>query len=702
MVTPRMKGVRMSTGQRYRVGDRVLFGAAYYPEYQPIERVDTDMRLMQEAGFSLIRVGESVWSTWEPRDGEFELEWLARILDAAHEHGISVVLGTPTYAVPPWLMQKHPEIAAESATGVRVPWGARQESDSSHPVFREYAERIIRAVVGRYADHPAVVGFQVDNESGNQLPHNEHVFAGFKARLMQKYGSIDAINEAWNLAHWAHRMTDIDQLWVPDGNHVPQYDLEWRRYQATLTTDYIAWQAGIVREYAADDQFVTTCIDAMRAAVDDRALAAASDLPAANQYLATQDQLGADAAGDHAFPPSGSWAPFFVADRTWAMGQRPFMVTETNATSIGFPWFNYPAYDGQWRQVAWAMIARGARAIEYWHWHTMHASWETYWSGILPHSFEPGRVYEQIAALGREIRAAGTVVEGLVPDATVGLLFSMPSRWAFEFHPPLQKQDAIPEKQGEPDRAAYERIVYRYYGGLDRAGHQVRIMHAEDFEAVDAAALARELPALVVPALYLVSDAIVAKLLEYAAAGGHLVLGIRSAYADELGRPRLERQPAGLAAAAGAWYDEFSNLSAPVVVEGRLHGQAEGLIEGLTADAAETIASYSHPHFGRWAAATTHEHGSGRVSYVGCLPDLELATSIGEWLAGDRPWGPQPLPVAVHGATNAAGQHVWFLHNLGFEPQTIKAPFAVTDVLSGQAVTRLELGPWDVRVLVSA
>lgn len=701
----------MTDEQQYRIGDRILFGAAYYPEYEPVERVDEDLRLMAEAGFSLIRVGESVWSTWEPRDNEFELEWLGPVLDKAHEHGISVVLGTPTYAVPPWLMQKHPEIAAEEKTGVRVPWGARQETDTSHPVFREYAERIIRKVVERYGDHPSVVGFQVDNEPGHQVPHNAHVFAGFKSWLIEQYGDVETINDAWNLTHWAHRMTDIEQLWIPDGNHVPQYDLAWRRYQATLTTEYIAWQVAIVKEYASADQFVTTCIDPMRAAVDDRAIGQASDLVAANQYLATQSELAAETEGDYAFPPSGSWAPFFVADRTWAIGQSPFMVTETNATSVGFPWFNYPAYDGQWRQVAWAMIARGARAIEYWHWHTMHGSWESYWGGILPHSFEPGRVYEQIAALGREIRDAGAAVEGIRPDAAVGLLFSMPTRWAFDFHPPLQSPAAPPEKQGPKDTAAYERIVYRYYGGLSRAGHQVRVMHAADAELADPAALAAELPVLVVPALYLVSDELIERLREYASAGGHLVLGIRSLYADEIGRPRLDVQPAGLADAAGVRYDEFSNLLAPVPVTGALSGAATGLIEGLQADGAEVIASYEHPHFGRWAAATTREHGSGRITYVGSLPDLELATSLGRWLAAGtqagegpaHPWADQLVPgrVTVHGATNAAGERLWFVHNWGFESQTVTPPMAVTD-LGGQPQGAIELGAWDVRILKEA
>src|SRR6185436_20917052 len=115
--------------------DRVLFGAAYYHEYQPYDRLDVDLDLMQEAHFSVIRVGESVWSTWEPENGQFDLDWLEPVLDGAARRGISVILGTPTYAVPPWLARLYPEIAGERSTGARIPWGSRQEVDFTHPAF---------------------------------------------------------------------------------------------------------------------------------------------------------------------------------------------------------------------------------------------------------------------------------------------------------------------------------------------------------------------------------------------------------------------------------------------------------------------------------------------------------------------------------------------------------------------------------------
>ena len=127
--------------------DGVRFGAAYYYEYagpgddpRP-ETLERDLDLMQAAGFSVIRVGESVWSTWEPDEGRFELDWLEPVLDGAHARGIDVVLGTPTYALPMWLVRRYPEVAGELRTGEPMGWGARQEADFTHPAFRFHAER---------------------------------------------------------------------------------------------------------------------------------------------------------------------------------------------------------------------------------------------------------------------------------------------------------------------------------------------------------------------------------------------------------------------------------------------------------------------------------------------------------------------------------------------------------------------------------
>src|SRR4051812_611265 len=271
--------------------ERVLYGVAYYAEYQPYDRLERDLDLMTQAGLTVIRVGESVWSTWEPEDGRFDLDWLQPVLDGAHRRGINVILGTPTYAMPPWLARKYPEVRAERRTGERIPYGHRQDPDYSHPAFRFHADRLVRKVVGRDVDHPAIIGYQVDNEPGMELFHNRGAFETFVDRLRERYGDVDTLSDRWGLVYWSHRLSRWDDLWVPDGNTVPSYDLAWRRFQSALTTEFISEQAALVREIARPDQFVTTCMSLGRPAFDPVELNRGLDIAAVNPYYPMQDSL---------------------------------------------------------------------------------------------------------------------------------------------------------------------------------------------------------------------------------------------------------------------------------------------------------------------------------------------------------------------------------------------------------------------------
>ncbi|WP_350277706.1 beta-galactosidase [Kribbella sp. HUAS MG21] len=671
--------------------ERVLFGAAYYHEYQPQQRLEQDLDLMAAAHFSVIRVGESVWSTWEPENGRFDLDWMQPVLDGAHRRGIAVVLGTPTYAVPPWLARLYPEIAGERKTGQRIGWGARQEVDFTHPGFRFHAERVIRRIAERYADHPAVIGFQVDNEPGNELLHNHGVFQRFVDSLRQRYGDVQKLNDAWGLVYWSHRLSDWADLWTPDGNVQPQYDVAWRQFQADQVTEFIGWQADIVREYSRPDQFVTTCIAYERPAVADDELVRRLDVTAGNAYYAMQDGLvhpRTDAA-PQGWTTNGTWALYLSADRMYSSKQAPFLVTETNAQSIGYPWNNRPAYDGQWRQAAWALVSRGAKLIEYWHWHTLHFGAETYWGGVLPHSGQPGRTYREIAQLGAEFETAGSLVADLTPDSDVTMLYSLPSKWLMQKYPALERQD------GGPDDRSYHGFFDAFYRGAFDAGLQVRILHTSQF--TDAG------PILVVPALYLADDDLLDRLVAYAEAGGHLVVGPRTGYADLDARARTDVQPGRLAAAAGVWYDEYSNVGVDVPVRGvgvHLDGSGTRWIDGLQIDDADVLASYEHPHYGRWPAVTTVARGSGRITYVGTVPDQALAAALFRWIKPTT-WTDLPSSVTVTSATARDGRRLRFVHNWSWDSVAVTAPGPLYDVLTDQpANSKIELGPWDVRVLV--
>lgn len=695
--------------------DRIRFGAAYYYEYarpddpEGAQKLERDFAQMREAAVSLIRVGESVWSRWEPENGRFDLDWLEPVLDAAERHGIAVILGTPTYAVPMWMARQHPEIAGDSATGTPLRWGSRQEMDFTHPAYRFYCERVIRAVIGRYATHPALAGVQVDNEPGLRLLYNHDIFQAFVDHLRAEYGTVERLNEQWGLVYWSHELSTWADLWVPDGNLQPQYDLAWRRFQADLVTEFIGWQADIAREVlaaAGSDAFVTTCISYDQAAVADVPLAATLDIASANVYYRMQEGLA------HPSPRpmspdwivDGPWAVYQLADLTFSSRQAPFLVTETNAGGIGHGFINEPGYDGQWRQIAWALVSRGARAIEYWHWHTLHYGAETYWIGMLPHDGVPGRVFAELAAVGREFERLGHSISALTPMADIGFVYSSDAKWA------LSALAAAPlvTSAGDPERDSYRRIALPFYRSAFDAGLQVNHVRPEQLAGMDPAVTVGRLPVLVAAGWYTTSDADLDWMRAYVEAGGHLILGPRTAYADDEARARATTKPARLADLAGADYQEFETLRRIVRVRAAgpdgLEGGATEWVDYLRAEGGEVLAAYEDRNLARWPAIVTHAVGAGRVTTCGTVPDPQLGAALMRW-AVPQPvagWPSLPASVRATSAIDHTGDVVWFVHNWSSEAAVAVAPQAVTDLVSDTSLAEgdpIHLAPWDVRVL---
>lgn len=690
-----------------------MFGVAYYPEYHLADRHVEDLDLMVAADINVIRVGESVWSTWEPRNGEFDTEWLAPVLDAAHERGISVIIGTPTYAVPPWLQTAYPEIAVERKTGQRAPWGARQEIDYSHPAFRFHAERVIRTIMQRYAQHPAVIGYQVDNEPGLELIHNHGTYTEFVRRLKRQFVTPENLNKQWGLTYWSHRIDDWSELWRPDGNSFPQYDLAWRRYQADVTNEFIDWQALIVGEYRRPEQFVTTCLQYPRPGLDDAKLGQVLDVISGNPYYGMQDHLNRE----HELRQPNTWTTtgvaglFRQADRIYSSRQSRYLVTETNAQAIGDSYTNYPPYPGQLKQCAYSFISRGAALIEYWHWHTLPYGAETYWGGVLPHSLKPGRVYDEVAETGAELAKLGSRLDGFEPDADVLILWSVPSRFAMQYMAPFSAPD------GGPDVESYEKIVDAFHRGVIDSGRQARIMHVNQAAALGAAELVRKFPVLIAAGLYITTDADIELLKDYVALGGHLILGPRTGYADDEARVRVAVAPGRLRDEAGLWYEEFSNLDEPLTVESvdastfTVDAGAAGSLwsDGLKPDGATILATYAHPRFGAFPAITTHTSGAGRTTTVGTVPNPQLAVSLVRWAVPDVTATPlsseKPDAVTISSGSMPDGTRAYFIFNWSWDEHEVvlsldaTEPAAASQHASGAT---LKLPAWGCRVLLSA
>ena len=691
---------------------KFLYGACYYHEYHQVPRLDKDFELMQEGGLSVLRVGESVWSLWEPSDGEFNLEWLAPILDKAQKQGISIIIGTPTYAIPPWLASKHPELIAERKAGQPIAYGHRQNVDYSNPLFLTYAERIIRKIVERYKDHPSIIGWQVDNEPGLELFHNSHAFMEFKEYVKAKYKTIDKLNHEWGLVYWSHQISDWNDIWLPEGNTDPTYDLDWRTFQAGLTTTYIGWQADIVRSIVPKQHFVTTCIDLGRAGSDDNEIAKRLDLTSVNVYYSPQDGLlhpqpeKIQGGTPWTARQSGPGIVYLLANIARGLKQENFLVTETNATMLGHPPNSgmFPPYPGQLQQVAVALISRGAEMVEYWHWHTIPFGHESYWGGILGHNLQPERTFESFKEISATLAKLGPKALGLIPVSEVAMLISAQSRWAMEFQPALRT-----EVSGAPlgDKESYRKFLNTFSDLFFASDLHVQFFAADQLPN-DPAELVRKHPIFCIPGYYIADEKVLKYAVEYARAGGHLVITPRTGYANPKGTINTDVMPGVLREALGVHYNEFSHLTLDLPVKGfeQSGGMATQWVDSLIVDDATVLATYEHPFFKTYPAVTTKEFGKGRATYIGTLPNYELSKGISQWIRStitshDRPTS-KSAAVTTNFAINAQGKELHFIFNWGWDAVQANIPFIASSFINEgeiKANNSIEIGPWSFAVI---
>ena len=241
--------------------DKLLFGAAYYDEYLPCDRIETDMEMMEKAHINVIRIAESTWSTWEPQDNVFDFSHLHRMLKASEKHGIQVIVGTPTYAVPTWLAAKYPDILTQTHDG-QERYGRRQNMDIAHPMYLKHAERIIRKLMKEVSPYQHVIGFQLDNETKSYDTCSAYAQARFREYLKELFrNDLDALNHQFGLDYWSNRINSWEDFPDVRGTINGSLGAEYQKFQRKLVTDFLTWQSEIVKEYARLEQFITQNFD---------------------------------------------------------------------------------------------------------------------------------------------------------------------------------------------------------------------------------------------------------------------------------------------------------------------------------------------------------------------------------------------------------------------------------------------------------
>lgn len=648
--------------------EKLYFGAAYYAEYMPEDRVDRDMELMAAAGMNLIRVAESAWSTWEPREGRFDFSLLKQVISAARDHGISVIVGTPTYAIPPWLARKYPDILAETHDGP-CRYGHRQNMDLTHPGYRRHCEIILRRLMEAVMPFDNVIGFQLDNETKPYDTCGERAQALFKEWLREKFGTVEAMNRAYGLAYWSNALGSWDDLPDVRGTINGSLAAEYESFQRDLVTQFLSWQASILDQYRKPHQFLTHNFDyewhgfsyGLQPDADQFRIAGFLTVAGCDIYHPSGDDLtGAEISlgGDIA--------------RGLKNGEN-YLVLETQAQG---PMGRLP-HPGQLRLQGLAHLANGANCVEYWPWHSIHNAIESHWKGVLSHDLTPAATYEEAASLGRLMSRLSPHLVNLKRTSPVGILVS-------------QRALAGVKHSAALAGPTYNECLRWLYDALYKLNIPCDIL-SEDTRDFSSYRL------IAAPCLYTADEGLISALRGYVHQGGCLLGTFRSFFADGNVTIRHAPQPYGLTHVFGMTYDTFAPpKNVPHV---------SGWMELLRPDpATEVLDRYDHPAYESYAAATCHPYGRGWAAWLGAMFDektlenllLTLLPRFGIRVPRER-W-----PLVVKEGTNGLGKRVRYL--LNYSPAPVPAPLdaAWTDLLTGASLSpghQVELEPWGAAIL---
>ena len=683
--------------------EKLYFGAAYYSEYLPYDRVEKDMEMMEKAGMNVIRIAESTWSTLEPQEGVYDFTHIDRMLNAAACHHISVIVGTPTYAVPTWLVKKYPDILAITQNG-RERYGHRQNMDITNPDYLSHAERVIRVLMEHVKDVPHVIGYQLDNETKSYGTAGPRVQAMFVDYLKENFPDINDFNHEFGLDYWSNRVNDWDDFPDVRGTINQSLAAEFCKFQRLLVTKFLSWQANIVREYKRDDQFITQNFDF------DWTTHSIGYQSQVDQYDASRCMTVAGADIYHPSNEELTGAEITVCGNiSRSLKKDNYLILETEAQGLT-PWLPYP---GQLRLQAYSHIANGSNSVMYWHWHSIHNAIESYWKGVLSHDFSENETYREAVVIGNEWNKIGFHLKNLKKENKIAIMLDNASLTGFTQFP-LEKAGAN----------GYNTVMRWFSDALYRLNIEYDMISSreQDFSGYEC---------LIVPALYSAPESLLLALDSYVRNGGHLITTFRSGFSDEYLKIYPDMQPHILHECLGLHYDQFTHphhvdivpVQSDVMAAAQEHfshpddsafsltSSACEWMELITCDTAVPVLKYSHPAYERYAAAAKNQYGNGSTLYFGTMfENDELLESVllsflhetgfsGGDLSSDAPH----YPLIVKRGINDSGKELCYYLNYSKDPVSVthrgKDGIELVSETSIVCGDKIDLGGWGVAVV---
>ncbi|AYC43430.1 beta-galactosidase [Streptomyces griseorubiginosus] len=659
---------------------RLAFGGDYNPEQWPESVWDEDVRLMREAGVTMVSVGIFSWALLEPEPGAYDFGWLDRVMDLLHDNGIRVDLGTPTVAPPKWFYRAHPDALPVTADGTRLAFGSRGAICHSNSAYRAAAAGITIRLAERYGDHPGLAMWHVHNEYGVPVSACwcDSCAAHFRRWLETRYGGVDGVNEAWGTAFWGQHYTSLEQIDPPRtaatvGN--PGQALDYKRFaDATMRENFCA-ERDILHRLSPGVPVTTNFMTALSQcdSVDYWAWGREVDIVTNDHYLIT------DGRRTHVNLA-------MAADLTRSVaGGDPWILLEHSTSGVNWQSRNPAKAPGQMARNSLAHVARGSEGAMFFQWRQSRRGAEKFHSAMVPHGGTDTRVWREVVELGATLDSLSTV-RGTRTQADVAVLWDWHSWWAQS----LDWRPSVDHDARERADAFYEALYDRHL--------TVDFAHPEaDLSAY---------PLVVVPASYLMTQEAGRNLARYVENGGTLVVSYFSGIVDEHDAVHEGACPGALRDVLGLTVEEFSPLlpGQQVRVTGPDGPELTGDVwsEFVVPRGAETVWTYADGLAAGHPAVTRHRHGRGTAWYVSTrLTARGLDALLGRAAedAGLPSRADLPHDVEVVRREGASGSFVFVVNHTATEAK-VPLDGAGTELLTGERTAgRLAVPAGAVRVV---
>lgn len=514
--------------------ERIWYGGDYNPDQWPEEVWDDDVRLMKKAGVNLVSVGIFSWAKIETSEGVYDFDWLDRIIDKLGEAGVAVDLASATASPPMWLTQAHPEVLWKDYRGDVCQPGARQHWRPTSPVFREYALKLCRAMAEHYKGNPYVVAWHVSNEYGchNRFDYSEDAEHAFQQWCEERYGTIDAVNDAWGTAFWAQRMNDFSEIVPPrfigDGNFMNSGKLlDFKRFSSDALKAFYIAERDALAEITPDLPLTTNFMVSASGSVLD--------------YDDWGDEVDF-VSNDHYFIPGEAHLDELAFSASLVDGiarKDPWFLMEHSTSAVNWREINYRKEPGQLVRDSLAHVAMGADAVCYFQWRQSKAGAEKFHSAMVPHAGEDSAVFRDVCELGADLNKLSDegILGSRLAKSRVAVVFDYESEWATEHTAtPTQHVHHVDEPLA----------WFRALADQGVTADVVPVRGAWDgYEMV------------VLPSVYLLSEETTRRVRDYVVGGGRLVVTYYTGISDEKDHVWFGGYPGSIRDVVGVRVEEF-------------------------------------------------------------------------------------------------------------------------------------------------